>query len=130
MTQHNEYSSIPQAVRDLVANKVSLLDEYILCQTGDNEYTALIRDLVTGDVKQIYIYRGSNYGAYSVVETDAYWSYEINNEYYCYSNIGLGSALDLPVYDGVQAHAAVIFTAALLFLIVFRSALFPFKRKK
>lgn len=130
MTQHNEYSSIPQAVRDLVANKISLLDEYILCQTGDTEYTALIRDLVTGEVKQIYIYRTSNYGVYSVVETDAYWSYQINNEYYCYSNIGLGAALDLPVYKGVQAHASVIFTVVLLFLVVFRSALFPFRRKK
>lgn len=130
MTQHTEYSSIPQAVRDLVANRCSLLDQYILCQTGDYAYTALIRNIVTGEVTQLYFARASNYGYYSVVETDGYWSYEINNEYYCYSNVGFGAALDLPVVEQIQAHSAIIFTITLMFLIVFRSALFPFRRKR
>lgn len=130
MTQHTTYGSIPQTVRDIVANRCSLLDQYILCQTGDNQYTALIRDVVTGDVSQLYFYRENNYGSYYLVETDAYWNYEISNEYYCYSNIGLGSALTLPVVDQIQAHASIILSVTLLFLIVFRSSLFPFQRKR
>ena len=42
MTQYENNSSIPQAVRDIVANKISLLDSYILMQTAEQEYTALI----------------------------------------------------------------------------------------
>ena len=42
MIQYTEYTSIPQAVRDVVANKISLLDSYILMQTGENEFTALV----------------------------------------------------------------------------------------
>lgn len=130
MTQYESYSTIPQQVRDIVANRCSLLDRYVLIQTGEYEYTALIQDVVTGECRQLTFTRGDNYGAYSVTQSDGSWSYTVTNEYYCYSNVGLGAALDLPVIQGVQAHAAVIFTVVLLFLIVFRSALFPFRKRK
>ena len=130
MTQYESYSTIPQQVRDIVANRCSLLDRYVLIQTGEYEYTALIQDVVTGECCQLTFTRGGNYGAYSVTQSDGSWCYMVTNEYYCYSNVGLGAALDLPVIQGVQAHAAVIFTVVLLFLIVFRSALFPFRKRK
>lgn len=132
MVQYVDYSSIPQQVRDIVANKCSLLDEFILIQTGENEYTALIHNLITDDVRQLHFYRtNSSYsGVYAVTESEGTWDYTVTNEYYCYSNIGMGAALDLPVMDGVQAHASVIFTVVLMFLVVFRSSLFPFRKRK
>ena len=130
MTQYDTYSTIPQQVRDIVANKCSLLDEYILFQTGEREYTALIRDMVTRGVTCYTFTRAEDYGVYSVLETVGTWEYTVRNEYYCYSNIGYGAALDLPVFEGVQAHAAVVFTVVLMFLVVFRSSLFPFRKRK
>ena len=128
--QWPEYGSIPQSVRDITASKVKLLDEYILFQTDDGEYTALIHDMVTGDVRLISFILNDETHKYVVSETEGEWNYTITNEYYCYSNVGLGAALDLPVYDGVQAHASVVFTVVLMFLVVFRSSLFPFRKKK
>lgn len=125
MTQYTDYGSIPQAVRDLVANKISLLDEYILMQTGAAEYTALIRNTSTKEVTQIRIYRESNYGAYFAEVTKGSWDWSLTNEYYCYSNVGYGAALDLPVTEGVTAHATVILACALMFAIIFKGVLFP-----
>lgn len=130
MIQYETTSTIPQQIRDIVANRCSLLDQYILVQTGEYEYTALILDIVTDDCRQLVFTRASNYGSYYVVESDGSWEYFISNEYYCYSNVGIGAALDLPVIEGVQAHASVIFTVVLMFLLVFRTSMFPFYRKK
>lgn len=125
MTQYTDYGSIPQAVRELVANKVSLLDQYILMQTGQYEYTALILDTSTDEVEQIRIYRSSNYGTYQVEITEGSWDWSVSNEYYCYSNMGYGASLDLPVMEGVTAHASIIIACALMFAIVFKGVLFP-----
>ena len=38
----DSYSSASSDIQNLIANKVALLDQYILMQTGQNEYTALI----------------------------------------------------------------------------------------
>lgn len=131
MTQYTEYGSIPQAVRDVVANKVSLLDQYILMQTGQYEYSALILDAGTKSTKRVTFTRSSNYGAYTVSESDADWDWNVSNEFYCYSNVGVGAALDLPVYEGVTAHATIILACALMFAIIFKGALFKcFRRRK
>ena len=125
MTQYSDsYGSIPQAVRDLVANKVSLLDSYILMQTGEYEYTALIYKPGLNQCQQIRVYRTSNYGSYAVEITDGTWEYSVSNEYYCYSNVGYGASLDLPVVEGVTAHASVILACALMLAIVFKGVLF------
>ncbi len=129
MTQYTEYGSIPQAVRDLIANKISLLDSYILMQTGDQQYTALINKPALG-CKQYVISRTSNYGQYSVSESVGTWNYSVRNEYYVYSNVGYGAALDLPVVDHSIAHASVILACALMLAIVFKGALFPCLRKR
>ena len=125
MVQYTDYGSIPQTVRDLVANKCQLLDEYILMQTGAAEYTALIRNPVTDTTTQVVVSRASNYGHYTVSQTDGTWAYSISNEYYCYSNIGYGSALDLPVVAGVTAHAGAVVVCVLMLAIMFKGVLFP-----
>lgn len=130
MIQYMDYGTIPQTVRDIVANKCKLLDEYIILQTGNYEYTALIHNLVTDEVTQLTFTRTNNYSQYTVDQRAGTWEFTVYNEYYCYSNVGLGAALDLPVMDAVVAHAAVVMTVTLMFLIVFKSTLFPFRKKK
>lgn len=133
LTQYTEYSTIPQTVRDIVANRCTLLDEYILFQTGDYEYSALIHNLVTDDTTLLVFsrYSSGNYSNYyRVTESEGSWDYSYSNEYYCYSNVGVGTALSLPVYDGLQAHSCAVITVVLLFLIVFKSSLFPFIKRK
>lgn len=125
MVQYTDYGTVPQAVRDLVANKCQLLDEYILMQTGQSEYTALIRNPVTDTTTQIVVSRANNYGTYSVVQTYGVWDYTVTNEYYCYSNIGYGAALDLPVVEGLQAHASAVIVSVLMLAILFKGVLFP-----
>lgn len=129
MTQYGEYGTIPQAVRDLVANKISLLDSYILMQTGEQEYTALVNKPGL-NCRQYTISRTSNYGQYKVVESVGTWEYTVNNEYYCYSNVGYGSALALPVVDLSIAHASVILACAVMLAIVFKGVLFPCLQKR
>lgn len=125
MVQYSEYGTVPQAVRDLVANKCQLLDQYILMQTGDAEYTALIRNPVTDTTTQIVVSRANNYGSYTVHQADGIWAYTVTNEYYCYSNIGYGAALDLPVVEGLQAHASAVIVSVLMLAIMFKGVLFP-----
>lgn len=129
MTQYTDYGSIPQAVRDLVANKISLLDSYILMQTGQYEYTALVFKHGLNECRQYRITRASNYSTYTVQETAGTWDYTVTNEYYCYSNVGYGAALELPVTDLTIAHATVIVACALMLAIVFKGVLFPCLRK-
>lgn len=130
MTQYTDYGSIPQAVRDLVANKISLLDSYILMQTGQYEYTALINRPGLNRCDKVVISRTSNYNSdYSVVISTGEWDFNVTNEYYCYSNVGYGAALDLPVVAGVTAHASVILSCALMLAIVFKGVLFKCLRK-
>lgn len=125
MVQYSEYSTIPQAVRDLVANKCQLLDQYILMQTGQQEYTALVNNPVTKETIQYRIYRTSNYNTWTVVQTFGVWEYTVNNEYYCYSNVGYGAALDLPVVDGIQAFSGAVVVSVLMLAIMFKGVLFP-----
>ena len=129
MTQYSDYGSIPQAVRDLVANKISLLDSYILMQTGEYQFTALVNKPGLG-CKQYTIQRTSNYGQYTVTETTGTWEYTVTNEYYCYSNVGYGAALSLPVVELSTAHATVILACALMLAIVFKGVLFPCLTKR
>ena len=117
MTQYTDYGAIPQAVRDLIANKISLLDSYILLQTGEYEYTALVNKPALG-CRQYKVSRvsSSGYGSYvwRLVESEGKWEYSVTNEYYCYSNVGYGAALPLPVADLSIAHASVIMACAFM----------------
>lgn len=123
MEQFEEYAAIPEPVRELVANKIHLLDEYILMQTKAEEYTALIRNTSTGDVRKIVVYK--NEDVWQVYDGTDSWDYHVTNEYYTYSNIGYGAALDLPVIPGLIAHCSAITTCALMFAIVYKGVLFP-----
>lgn len=130
MIQYADYGTVPQAVRDVVANKISLLDSYILFQTGEYEYTALVYKPGLNECRQYQFRRGSNYGQYTVIETTGTWEYTVKNEIYCYSNVGYGAALPLPVTELSMAHACVIMACALMLAIVFKGVLFPCIRRR
>ncbi|MBQ8740739.1 MAG: hypothetical protein IJY79_04225 [Clostridia bacterium] len=129
ITQYTDsYSSPSSDIQNLVANKIALLDQYILMQTGQYEYTALVYNSNTKECVEYTISRSStssysNY--YTVSESESDFEYTVSNEYYVYSNVGYGKSLDLPVYDGVISHCLMIMCCLAMFAVVFKGALFP-----
>lgn len=130
MTQSTDYGTVPTAIQNIVANKCQLLDQYILFQTGDNQYSALIHNPVTKETTQYVFSRTNNYNQYSVSKSAAEWDFTVRNEYYCYSNVGYGAALDLPVVEGLTAHASAAMVCVLFLAIMFKGVLFPCLRKR
>lgn len=123
----DSYSSASSDIQNLIANKISLLDKYILMQTGQYEYTALIYNPNTKKCKEITVARSSSSGyntQYTVSEASTDFEYTVENEYYVFSNVGYGKSLDLPVYEGVVSWCLMIICCTLLFAVVFKGALF------
>ena len=124
-TNSSGYSSTDSTVQTIVANKISLLDQYVLMQTGEYEYTALVRNPFTKKTIQYKFTRNGNYSsAYSLNVSQGEWDYNVTNEVYVFSNMGQGRALDLPVYNGVISHSLIIICCAMLFAIVYKGVLF------
>lgn len=116
-TDNGSYSSVPSAAISIVANRVGMLDSYIMFCTGENEYTALINPIV-GNPFKVVVSRGNsaNYNyVWSVSETEVSdTNYSVSNEYYCYSNIRLGQhyAID---YSGLLTAVICIFATYAFF---------------
>lgn len=126
-TQYDAGSTISTDIQNIVANSVSLLDQYVLMQTGEYEYTALIKNLANKEVETITITRSSaNYNnRYSVTrKIGSDFSYSYSNEYYCYSNCGFGRSLDIPAYEGARTYGLTALTVLVFFMVVFKGALF------
>lgn len=133
ITQYTDsYGSISSDIQNLVANKVSLLDHYVLMQTGQYSYTALVYNPCNKECKQYVIsrsgYSSGNY--YTVSESDSIFDYSISNEYYVFSNVGVGKSLDLPVYSGVISYSLIILCCLALFAVVFKGAIFKCLKRK
>ena len=127
----DSYSSIPSQVVSIVNNKCSLLDKFIIMQTGERQYTALIYNVCSKKGKQLVFSRSSNYNNYTVSESDiSSFDYTVTNEYYLYSNDGIGQSVDLMVYHGATAHAVVIVSLFVMFAVIFKGALFKCLRRK
>ena len=132
ITQYSDYGSIGSDIQNLVANSVSILDQYILMQTGEYEYTALIKNLASKDVEEITVTRGnSNFNSqYSVKrQNGANFDFSVSNEYYVYSNVGYGKSLDIPAYEGIRTYGITSLTVLIFFMVVFKGALFKCLRK-
>ncbi len=133
ITQHNEYGSISGDIQNLVANSISVLDEYILMQTGEYEYTALIKNLASRDVEKIVVRRSSLSGynsQYTVSrQNGADFDFNVTNEYYVYSNVGMGKSLDIPSYEGIRTYGLTGITVLLFFMVIFKGALFKCLKK-
>ena len=64
-TNSSGYSSVDSATQAVVANKISLLDKYVLMQTGEYEWTALVKNTMSKKTTQYIITRNSS--GYSVL---------------------------------------------------------------
>lgn len=132
ITQYTDYGSISADIQNLIANNVSLLDHYILMQTGQYEYKALIKNIASKDVEQITVIRtNDNYNTrYSVSRTHLQdFDYNVSNEYYVYSNVGVGKSLNVPAYEGAIAYGVTSLTVLIFFMVVFKGALFKWLKK-
>lgn len=128
----SSYSSVGSDIQNLVANSVSILDQYILMQTGEYEYTALIKNMASKDVEKIVISRGtsSDNRYYSVMrQNGSDFDFNVSNEYYVYSNVGYGKSLNIPAYEGIRTYGLTGITVLLFFMVMFKGALFKCLRK-
>lgn len=132
ITQSSDYGSIGADVQNLVANSVSVLDQYILMQTGEYEYTALIKNLASKDVEKIVIRRDvGNYDKKFYVERSngSNFDYNVSNEYYVFSNVGIGKSLNIPSYEGIRTYGMTSLTVLVFFMVMFKGALFKCLKK-
>lgn len=132
ITQSSDYGSIGVDVQNLVANSVSVLDQYILMQTGEYEYTALIKNLASKDVEKIVIRRNNtNYDKKYYVERSngSNFDYNVSNEYYVFSNVGIGKSLNIPSYEGIRTYGMTSLTVLVFFMVMFKGALFKCLKK-
>lgn len=131
ITQYNSYGTIPADVQAVVANKISVLDRYMLMQTGEGEYTGLIYDPVLKKTEQIVFTRTGNYGSTYTVDISAgEYDYSVSNEYYVFSNEGIGKALNIPAYEGMQAHGMSFLVCLVAFGVFFKGVLFKCLKRR
>lgn len=128
---YNSYSSISNTYLNAFYSHLGPLDEYIIMQTGENEYTMLVHRIPSKEVESYKIFRqyysgGSGYNQYYYTmtgQTDDTWEYSVSNELYVYSNVGLGTMSVLPVHE-MMVCFAVSGAVCLLFLaLVFKGAI-------
>lgn len=128
------YSNPSTDIQNIVANSVSLLDKYVLMQTGEYEYTALIKNVASKEVEEITISRSSTSGytnRYVVNREESKdFSWNVSNEYYTYSNCGFGKSLEIPSYDGALTYGVTALTVLVFFAVVFKGALFKCLNRK
>lgn len=132
VVQSSDYGSIGSDIQNLVANSVSVLDQYILMQTGEYEYTALIKNVASKDVEKIVVTRGStSYNTkYSVARSNGSdFDFNVSNEYYVYSNVGYGKSLNIPSYEGIRTYSLTGLTVLVFFMVMFKGALFKWLKK-
>lgn len=129
--QHNSFSSIPADVQNYVANRCSLLDRYMLYQTGEYQYSAVVFDPVRKKGTEYTFTRSGNYnGTYDVAKKEvAEMTYTVSNDYYVYSNEGVGKSLDLPVYDVATSWSLTALCVLVFFGVMFKGALFKCLRR-
>lgn len=124
MVQYTDSYSAPSSdVQNVFANKVDVLDKYVLCQTGQYEYTGLIYDRATKETTQyIFTRSGNNSYSYSWSVSESTvdeFDYTISNEFYCISNVGLGRALSLPATDLMTSYSVSIICCFCCLLTIF-----------
>ena len=136
ITQYTDgYSTISTDIQNIVANDVALLEDYILIQTGQYEWTALINTRGINNCRYIKITRSSTSGynnQYTVSrgEYNGDFGANVENEYYTYSNVGVGRSLDLPIHQTATSYCLVFIACVLAFAIVFKGVLFKCLKRK
>lgn len=125
-------STIPSDFVTYVSSRVNLVEKYVIMQTGENEWSALVFNPVTKKGEKYVCSRNSSgYSQYySVSKTqENTFSYSVSNDYYTYSNDGVGKVLDLPVYDGVSAFALTAGISFFTLWLLFERVLFKWRKR-
>ena len=134
--QYADSYSVPSSdIQNIVANDIALLEDYVLIQTGQYEWTALIHTRGVNKTRYIKVNRntGTGYNNYYTVSRGAYngdFGANIENEYYAISNIGVGRSMDLPIHQTVTSYSLITVCCVLLFAVVFKGALFKCLKRK
>lgn len=133
ITQYTSSYSAPSTdIQNLIANKCNILDRYIVMQTGETTYTGLVYNPVTKKCKEYTISRmtGTGYSnRYEVNEKNSEFEYQVSNEYYVFSNDGVGRSIDLPINESITSISLLIISCSLMFAIVFKGVLFKCLRR-
>lgn len=126
ITQYTySYRSVGSDIQNIVANSVSVLDKYVLIQTGEYEYTALIKNVASKEVEKIVITRDTSDGYYLVNRSTVNnFDYSYTNEYYTYSNCGFGRSLNIPAYQGAVTYGITALVTLVFFGVIFKGVLF------
>lgn len=130
MTQMSDArSTISSTYLNVFYSKLRPLDEYVICQTGDYEYTMLVRNATDhDDVTEYVIYRNSTSTGYEIDSYESTWDYDISNEVYVYSNIGYGTMAVLPCHEIMIAWSIIGALCAGALWVMFRGGLFAWRR--
>lgn len=132
LTQYRDAGTISSTFLDVFYSKIGALDRYVIAQTSENQYSCLVYRIPQKECVMYTITRtGSNYGNYyyHLSEKESTWEYDIDNEIYCYSNIGLGRMDVLPCHEIMTCWGVAILTCALALAIIFKGVLFKCLRK-
>ena len=120
MTQDTDYST-PSSMSALI-NKVNPFDEYIAFKISDTESAILIgeidTDTMTGTGTLVTAARtGATYGGSYTLSTREVTNepITITNEYYCYSNVGLGQTYTVPQFSQITCVAVLLLVGAYVF---------------
>lgn len=126
ITQYtHDYRSAGTDIQNIVANSVSILDKYVLFQTGEYEYTALIKNVASKEVEKIVIYRNASNSDYNVNRSIINnFDFSYTNEYYTYSNCGFGRSLTIPSYQGAVTYGITALVSLVFFGVIFKGVLF------
>lgn len=136
LKQYTEtFSNAQSDITNIVANDCALLEDYILCQTGQNEWSALIRSRWNNNTRKLTFARNTGQyqnNTYVVTRSDYNGEFgaDISNEYYIYSNCGYGKSLELPIHQTTVSYSLTIITCFILFAVVFKGVLFKCLKRK
>lgn len=135
ITQYDGRSTAPSDIQSYVVSRTSLMDRYLLMQTGENQYTALVYDPVLKTCTQYRFDRvssgsGGYYYGYTVTESAGTWDYRVTNDLYVFSNTDIGRRLDRPIVAESTAFALVAMLCVLTFAVLFKGVLFRCLRKR
>lgn len=120
-----QYSNNNPSGISFFVNKVGIFDEYVALTSGDNESSCLIgsidEDNMTGTGTIYTVSRtGSAYGSqyYVVSKRDVTNEpIQLTNEYYVYSNVGIGQSYSIPHHSQLSSVAVYIFLACYIFTV-------------
>lgn len=102
------YSMPSSTVTNYFKNYIMPTDSYIIMQTGQYTWSCVV-DRVVGNDYIIRVTRPSGSGSYTVtntVTTDT--TYLVSNDFYVYSNLGIGNKLDIDYSSFICGFLAVL----------------------